>query len=56
MRVFVTGSAGFIGSRVVADLLGAGHTVLGLTRSEAGADALRKLYDDPHIVSLPAAQ
>ena len=46
MRVFVTGSAGFIGSRVVADLLGAGHTVLGLTRSEAGADALRKAGAD----------
>lgn len=48
MRVFLTGSTGFIGSHVARELLAAGHQVLGMTRSHAGSDALRAIGAEPH--------
>lgn len=64
MRVFLTGATGFIGSRVLQELLGAGHQVLGLTRSrtgerwleEAGATAHLGALEDPGSLRRGAAQ
>jgi nucleoside-diphosphate-sugar epimerase len=52
MRVFVTGAAGFIGTETTKELIAHGHEVVGLARSDANAELLKKLGAEVHRGSL----
>ena len=49
MKVLVAGASGAIGKQLVPRLVAAGHSVTGLTRSTAGAEAVRALGGEPAI-------
>ncbi len=48
MRVLVTGASGFIGRATVPELIKAGHTVVGLSRSDANAEAIKAMGAEVH--------
>jgi len=52
MRVFLTGATGFIGARILDQLVAAGHEVIGLTRSDAGARRLALAGASAHLAML----
>lgn len=52
MRVFVTGASGFIGMEVTRELLAAGHSVLGLARSDEASKSVAALGADVHRGSI----
>ena len=52
MRIFLTGANGWIGSAVTRDLIHAGHSVVGLVRSEEKAQALRAVGATPLVGDL----
>ena len=64
MRILVTGASGWIGSATVAELIAAGHQVIGLARSDEsaakvaaqGAEAVRGSLDDPASLRAAAAR
>jgi nucleoside-diphosphate-sugar epimerase len=64
MKVFITGASGFVGTAVTKELVDAGHSVVGLARSEEsahkltamGVDVLRGTIEDVELLSKTAQE
>jgi uncharacterized protein YbjT (DUF2867 family) len=52
MRVFLSGATGFIGFAIVQDLIGAGHQLLGVARSDAADKSLIEAGAQVHLGDL----
>ena len=52
MRVFVAGATGAVGRELVPQLISAGHTVAGLTRSTARAEAIKRAGAQPIVADV----
>ena len=52
MKVFLTGATGYVGTALVKNLTGAGHSVLGMARSDESAEKLRSKGIEVHLGEL----